>query len=147
MLVIVYLLKGDKMENKTINIAAVTDDGVTISQHFGRAAFYEVLFVENGKVVKRERREKLGHNNFAQEEHHHSDGGHGLDEHSHSKHISMADAINDCQILLARGMGNGAYQSMLQLNIKPVVTDIKNIDEAVQAFINGSIIDHTEKLH
>ena len=135
------------MENKTINIATVTDDGLTISQHFGRAAYYEVLFVENGKVVKRERREKLGHNNFAHEEHHHSDGQHGLDESSHNKHISMADAINDCQILLARGMGNGAYQSMLQLNIKPIVTDIKNIDEAVQAFINGSIIDHTEKLH
>lgn len=135
------------MENKTINIAAVTDDGFTISQHFGRAAYYEVLFVENGKVVKRERREKLGHFNFAQEEHHHSDGQHGLDEHSHSKHVSMAEVINDCQILLARGMGNGAYQSMLQLNIKPVVTDIKNIYEAVQAVINGSIVDHTEKLH
>jgi predicted Fe-Mo cluster-binding NifX family protein len=135
------------MENKTINIAAVTDDGVTISQHFGRAAYYEVLFVENGNVVKRERREKLGHHNFAREEHHHSDGQHGLDEHSHSKHVSMAEAIKDCQILLARGMGNGAYQSMLQLNIKPVVTDIKNIDEAVQAVINGSIVDHTEKLH
>ncbi|MGQ9799627.1 MAG: NifB/NifX family molybdenum-iron cluster-binding protein [Ignavibacterium sp.] len=136
------------MENKTINIAAVTDDGVTISQHFGRAAYYEVFFVENGKVVKRERREKLGHHNFAHEEHHnHSGEQHGLDEHSHSKHISMAEVIKDCQILLARGMGAGAYQSMMQLNIKPVVTDIKNIDEAVQAVINNSIIDHTEKLH
>lgn len=136
------------MENKTINIAAVTDDGTTISQHFGRARFYEVLFVENGNVVKRERREKLGHHNFAQEEHHHQTGEqHGSDEHSHNKHVSMAEAIKDCNILLARGMGNGAYQSMLQLNIKPVVTDIKNINEAVQAVINGSIIDHTEKLH
>lgn len=136
------------MENKTINIAAVTDDGVTISQHFGRAKFYEVLFVESGQVVKRERREKLGHNNFAQEEHHHhSSDQHGLDESSHNKHISMAEAIKDCKILLSRGMGDGAYQSMLQLNIKPIVTDIKNIDEAVQAVINGSIINHIEKLH
>jgi len=135
------------MENKTINIAAVTDDGVTISQHFGRAKFYEVLTVENGKVVKRERREKLGHHNFAHGEHHHSDDQHGFDKHSHSKHVSMAEAIQDCQILLACGMGNGAYQSMLQLNIKPIVTDIKNIDEAVQAVIDGSIIDHTDKLH
>ncbi len=136
------------MESTTINIAAVTDDGTTISQHFGRAKFYEVLFVENGKVVKRERREKLGHNNFAQEEHHHHSGEqHGQDQHSHNKHVSMAEAIKECQILLARGMGNGAYQSMIQLNIKPVVTDIKNIDDAVQAVINGSIIDHTEKLH
>ena len=136
------------MESTTINIAAVTDDGTTISQHFGRAKFYEVLFVENGKVVKRERCEKLGHNNFAQEEHHHhSDEQHGQDQHSHNKHVRMAEAIKECQILLARGMGNGAYQSMIQLNIKPVVTDIKNIDDAVQAVINGSIIDHTEKLH
>lgn len=135
------------MENRTINIAAVTDDGITISQHFGRAKFYEVVSLENGKVVKRERREKLGHQNFAQEEHHHQQGEHGLDEHSHDKHVSMAEAIKDCQILLVRGMGNGAYQSMLQLNIKPVVTDIKDIDEAVQAVINNSIIDHTEKLH
>ena len=136
------------MENKTINIAAVTDDGITISQHFGRAAYYEVLFVENGKVVKREHREKLGHNNFAQEEHHFQQGEqHGIDQHSHSKHISMAEAIKDCQILLARGMGNGAYQSMLQLNIKPVVTDIRYIDEAVESVINGTITDHIEKLH
>ena len=136
------------MESTTINIAAVTDDGTTISQHFGRAKFYEVLFVENGKVIKSERREKLGHNNFAQEEHHHHSGEqHGQDQHSHNKHVSMAEAIKECQILLARGMGNGAYQSMIQLNIKPVVTDIKNIDDAVQAVINGSIIDHTEKLH
>jgi len=140
--------RGEQMDNKTINIAAVTDDGVTISQHFGRARFYEVLFVENGKIVKREHREKLGHNNYAQEEHNHQSGEqHGLDKHSHSKHVSMAEAIKDCKILLARGMGAGAYQSMLQVNIKPVVTDIKNIDEAVQAVINGSIIDHTEKLH
>lgn len=136
------------MESTRINIAAVTDDGTTISQHFGRAKFYEVLFVENGKVVKRERREKLGHNNFAQAEHHHHSGEHhGQDQHSHNKHVSMAEAIKECQILLARGMGKGAYQSMIQLNIKPVVTDIKNIDDAVQAVINGSIIDHTEKLH
>jgi len=135
------------MENKTINIAVVTDDGVTISQHFGRAKYYEVLFAESGTIVKRERRDKLGHHNFAEEKNHHSGGQHGLDEASHNKHVSMAEAIKDCQILLARGMGNGAYQSMLQLHIKPIVTDISNIDEAVQAVLTGTIIDHTEKLH
>ena len=30
-------------------LAAVTDDGTTISQHFGRAKYYEVVFVENRK--------------------------------------------------------------------------------------------------
>lgn len=130
-------------------LAAVTDDGITISQHFGRAKYYEVIFVENNKVVKKERREKMGHHNFANAEHHHHDhnGEHGTDEASHNKHVSMVEAIKDCSILLARGMGNGAFQSLVQLNIKPIITDIKHIDDAVQSVIDGTIVNHTEKLH
>ena len=59
----------------------------------------------------------------------------------------MMKAISDCEILLAGGMGNSAYMSLKAANIKPVITNILNIDEAVQAFINGTIVDHTERLH
>lgn len=140
------------MDMNNITIAVATDNGITISKHFGRAKFYEVLYVENGEVVKRERREKPNHHNFSHHEQHHhshhqSNQQHGFDEHSRSKHFQMAETIKDCQILLAGGMGTGAYQNMLQLNIKPIVTDIKNIDDAVQAVINGSIKNHIEKLH
>lgn len=134
---------------ESFNLAAVTDDGTTISQHFGRAKYYEVIFIENSKVIKKERRDKLGHHNFAQDDHqhHHSNEGHGLDSTSHNKHVSMAEAIKDCSYVLARGMGAGAYHSMMQLNIRPIVTDIKTIDEAVQKVIDGTIVDHTDKLH
>ncbi|HEX9252118.1 MAG TPA: NifB/NifX family molybdenum-iron cluster-binding protein [Ignavibacteriaceae bacterium] len=137
------------MESKQINIAVVTDDGITISQHFGRAKYYEVLFVENNKVVKRERREKMGHHNFPNSEHHHHDhnGEHGMDESSHNKHVSMAEAIKDCNIVISRGMGYGAFQSLSKLNINTIITDIKNIDDAVQSVIDGTIVNHTEKLH
>lgn len=130
-------------------LAAVTDDGTTISQHFGRAKYYEIVFVKNKKVIKKERREKMGHHHFANAEHHQHDHNreHGMDETSHNKHVSMAEAINDCSILLARGMGNGAFQSLSQLNIKAIITDIKNIDDAVESVINDTIINHTEKLH
>jgi len=46
-----------------------------------------------------------------------------------------------------RGMGMGAYQSMLQLNIKPIVTEIQDIELAAKAYIDGKIIDRTEMLH
>jgi len=59
----------------------------------------------------------------------------------------MSNAIADCKALLCGGMGMGAYESMRQLNIQPIVTDISNIDEAVQAFIDGKLVDHTELLH
>lgn len=131
-----------------MKIAVITDDGKTISQHFGRAPFYMVLSIEDGKIIKREKRDKLGHNQFSSvglEEHHHEQ--HGLDETSHNKHTQMADAITDCKVIICGGMGMGAYESMRRLNIQPLVTDLTNIDEAAQAYIDGKLVDHTGKLH
>jgi predicted Fe-Mo cluster-binding NifX family protein len=59
----------------------------------------------------------------------------------------MAESIADCEALLCRGMGAGAYNSMLQRGIRPVVTDIVAIDEAVLAYAGGRIVDHTQLLH
>jgi predicted Fe-Mo cluster-binding NifX family protein len=59
----------------------------------------------------------------------------------------MAEAIADCQALLCGGMGMGAYESMRARGIKPVVTDIASIDEAVRAYIEGRIVDQVERLH
>ena len=44
-------------------------------------------------------------------------------------------------------MGAGAYESMRRLNIQPVVTDLRDIEAAAQAFIDGKLLDHTELLH
>jgi len=132
-----------------MKIAAITDDGKTISRHFGRAPYYLVLTIEEGKVVNREMRDKMGHNQFATQSHSEdsNDAGHGMDAASHDKHISMAEAIADCKVLLCGGMGMGAYESMRRLNIQPVVTDRIAIDDAVQDFLDGKLIDHTELLH
>lgn len=135
-----------------MKIAAVSEDGVTISQHFGRAPFYVVVTVEDGKIVSRETRDKMGHAQFVGESHAEEargadPRGHGFEPFAQSRHARMAAAISDCQVLLARGMGAGAYQSMKQAGITPVVTDIANIDEAVQAYIEGRLVDHSERLH
>lgn len=130
-------------------IAAITDDGKTISQHFGRAAYYLVATVENGQIVKRELRNKLGHTHFANQAHPEEQPGqpHGTDAAAHNKHLQMAEAIADCEALLCRGMGMGAYQSMQVCGIRPVVTDIIAIDEAVISYIEGNIVDQTDRLH
>lgn len=132
-----------------MKIAAVSEDGITISQHFGRAPFYVVLTVENNAIVSKEKRDKMGHAHFAGEPHAEGEDprGHGFDPAAQSRHASMAAAIADCQVLLARGMGAGAYESMRQANIQPVVTEIANIDEAVRAYLTGTLVDHVEKLH
>lgn len=133
----------------TMKLAVITDDGQTISQHFGRAPYYLVFTIEEGKIVNREMREKMGHAHFAADHHAHDTqgAGHGMDPASHDRHASMAEAIADCKVLLCGGMGMGAYESMRSLAIQPVVTDLRDIETAVQAFIDGKLIDHTELLH
>ncbi len=143
-------------------IAVITDDGTTISQHFGRAAHYLVFSVDDeNQVVEKELRDKLGHRQFAQEEHDHAhhdhdhdhapgagaQHGHGFGAHAEDKHTRMIEAITDCEAILVRGMGRGAYLAMESANITPVVTDIPDAEAAVTAYLSGDIVDHTEKLH
>ena len=131
-----------------MKIAFITDDGETISQHFGRASHYLVVKVAEGQIIKREMRDKLGHNQYvkAEEDPNHTQGS-GMDSASHRKHHQMAEAISDCDVLICGGMGRGAYQSMQSFGVRPIVTDRKSIDQALQDFFEGNLKDLTEKLH
>lgn len=133
-----------------MKIAAITEDGKTISQHFGRASHYLVITVEDGKIIDRELREKLSHAHFHEEQHdphENPEGRHGYGPAADHRHGRMAEAITDCEALLCRGMGMGAYENLRARNIRPIVTDIPDIDQAVNAYANGQIVDHVEKLH
>jgi predicted Fe-Mo cluster-binding NifX family protein len=176
-----------------MKIAVVSDDGKTISRHFGRAQYYVVFTVEDGEITGSEQRDKAGHRQFAAEEgHHHHEHdhdhehdhehdhdhehghghdhahghgrgrghehrhgrgrdtdprGHGFGHHADRKHNRMVESITDCEAVLVRGMGRGAYIAMENANIKPVVTDIPLAEDAVKAYIKGDIVDHTDKLH
>jgi predicted Fe-Mo cluster-binding NifX family protein len=130
-----------------MKVACVSDDLRTISAHFGRAQSYVVLTVEQGQIVHREVRDKLGHSHFAGQETHAPGVGHGLDPASHNRHVSMVEAIRDCEALLARGMGRGAYISMEQVGITPIATDVEDIEEAVLAYANGRLENRSDRLH
>ena len=131
-----------------MKIAAVTDDGITISAHFGRAPYFEVIEVENGAIVRRERRHKLGHAHFSSEPHARADGEqHGVDPASQGRHARVLEAVRDCEVLLSRGMGTGAYESIRKAGLRPIITDERGIDDAVRRVLDGTIEDHVELLH
>ncbi len=139
-----------------MKIVAISDNETTISQHFGRALFYVVVTVEAGKIVSKETRAKTGHHTFAG--HPHTIAGHrphdlapgerhGYDAGSQVRHESMAETIADCQVLIAGGMGWGAYENLKSRNMEPVVTDVESIDEAVQLYLDGKLTNLMERLH
>lgn len=132
-----------------MKIAVITEDGTTISQHFGRAPYYLVVTAEDGKIVSKEKRDKTGHHTFASHEEEHLAPGerHGFDEGAQTRHASMMSNITDCQVLLAGGMGWGAYESLKGNGIQPVITDVENIEEAVKLHIEGKLPNLMERLH
>jgi predicted DNA-binding protein (UPF0251 family)/predicted Fe-Mo cluster-binding NifX family protein len=144
-----FELSKNKQKENEMKIAVITDDGINISQHFGRASMYAVYTIEDGKKVSKENRPKMGHQHFAGD--HHAEHGHGQ-EHGHdpesqSKHATMAQPISDCQVLIAGGMGMGAYQSLKGYSIEPLITDVKTVEEAVNLYIQDKLPNLKEKLH
>ena len=132
-----------------MKIAVVSEDEVNVSQHFGRAPYYVVLTVEESRIVDSETRAKAGHHTFAAQGHPRLAPGesHGYDAGSQAKHRSMAETIADCEVLIAGGMGQGAYESLRGYGIRPIVTDVSDIREAALRYVKGNLPDLRERLH
>lgn len=59
----------------------------------------------------------------------------------------MMANIGDCQVLLAGGMGLGARASLEAIGVKPILTNVREIDAAVQAYLAGELEDQPKLLH
>jgi len=132
-----------------VKIAVISDDGVTVSQHFGRAEMYVVLTIEDGQILAEETRPKVGHGAFVSQPHADLDaqGRHGFGAGAQSRHQQMAEAIGDCQALIAGGMGWGAQESFAQLGIQVVVTDVEVARDAALRHARGDLPNLVERLH
>lgn len=125
-----------------MKVGVVTDDGQTISGHFGRAQYYLVYDVVDGTIKGKETRPKASHHQQGLEPH--TEGHHHEEA---SIHTNMLSNVRDCEALIARGMGWGMYEAIKQSGMKPFLTDMVSADQAVEAYIKGSLDDHVERLH
>jgi predicted Fe-Mo cluster-binding NifX family protein len=130
-----------------VKIAAITDDGRTLSRHFGRARQYLVATVEEGRVLGTELRDKAGHHSFNPTDEPHGGSPHGFDPASRDRHARMLAAIADCQVLLAGGMGQGMQVALEQAGIRPVLTGVEDIREAIRAFLEGCLVERPDLAH
>ena len=133
-----------------MKIAFVSDDKQTISKHFGRAENYIVISLDQNIIIDRKSIPKVDscHSSRRHRDgHDHTSRGRGFGHLSTKNHQQLFTDISDCDILLTRGMGRGAYIDLQQLGIRPIVTDIADIEDAIQAVLDDTIIDHVEKLH
>jgi len=127
-----------------VKIAIITEDGVHVSKHFGRAPHYMVVEIEGNTVKGKRLVPKVGHSQFqGMHEERHEEPHLG----SESKHATMSEPIKDCVVLICGGMGMGAYQSLLLRGIRPIITEVDDINQAIAAYLDGKLDDHPEYLH
>jgi predicted Fe-Mo cluster-binding NifX family protein len=119
-----------------MKIAAVSEDQRTIAQHFGRAPYYVVVTVEGEAVLARETRPKAGHRDFV-----------AADPGPDAKHRAMAQSVADCTVLLAGGMGGGAFAALQAAGIEPVLTDERDIETAALRYARGQLPNLADRVH
>lgn len=129
-----------------MKIAFATNDGKTVSQHFGRSRYFTIVTIEDKQITNEELRERhTGHHaqSHTHDHEHNHDHEHG---HTHgntpehdAKHDQMAMEISDCQIMICGGMGYGAYTRFMSNGINVVLTDQTDIQTACKLYIEGTL--------
>ena len=97
---------------------AVTYDNGTVYQHFGHTKQFKIYTVEDNKVVSSETVDT-------------GDSGHG----------ALAGFLQQRGVdtLICGGIGGGAQAALAEANIRLIGGVQGNADEAVQAFLNGTL--------
>ncbi|MEI6043579.1 MAG: NifB/NifX family molybdenum-iron cluster-binding protein [Chloroflexota bacterium] len=121
-----------------MKIAAVTSDRETIHTHFGEALGFIVVTLEENKVVDKEVRELA--EKAATEPEHPSD----KDQPHQCRSGKLVELIGDCNLVLSGGMCKGAFSKLQKAKVGPFLTNVVNIEEAVQAYIEGQLENHPE---
>jgi predicted Fe-Mo cluster-binding NifX family protein len=115
-----------------MKIAIASDDKKTISHHFGKASGFVIFDIQDGKVITQEYKENIGKNNG---------------ECGSCNHSAMINNIKDCEAVISYGMGQRIYDDLIKNKIKPIVTEVENVDEALNQFLKKNLKNATEKLH
>ncbi len=92
--------------------------------------------MENNQVTSSELRQKANHQ--------HGDHSHPAGVHPGQQ---MVESIADCQVLIAGGMGTPAYNRASAAGLKVILTEQKNIEDAIQAYLSGNLENEPQLIH
>lgn len=119
-----------------MKIAVASDDGMMISQHFGKTHGFAIYEIENNKVQSEEFRPNTFTGHARGLEH----AGHHIDRHG-----PVLAALADCVVVISHGMGRRLYNDLSAAGIQAIITDKIDVQGAMEAYLNGQLEDHPER--
>jgi len=119
-----------------MKIAIASNDGNTISAHFGRTEGFVIFNIEDGQIKEKDYRK----NDFT---------GHarGLEGASHSvdRHAPILEALKDCHTVIANGMGRRIYDDLSNAGIETFIVRETDTNQAINLYLENKLQDHPEK--
>jgi len=120
---------------RVMRVAVPTNDGKSISEHFGRSAAFLVFEIENGQIKSREMR-----TNAMQHSHGKGDCDHGPEGRGQHNHAGILSSLSDCDAVICTGMGWRAAEALKSGGIAPVlVAATGSAQQAVMAYLKGDV--------
>jgi predicted Fe-Mo cluster-binding NifX family protein len=123
-----------------MKIAIPTNDGTSISEHFGRSAAFLIFEAEDGQIKNQAMKTNGQH-------HSHDQGscGHGPTEGAQHSHQGIVSALDGCEVVICAGMGQKAADALKASGINQIVfTKPGSAQEAVASFLAGKLEPKTE---
>lgn len=152
------LILKDKIMN-TFKIAIPTNNKKDLSKHFGRSKFFAIYSIVENKVAEISYIPLPKHDEH-DHQHNHANGsqsqpmGLGMIEKGNKGagggrdfHGDLIELIKDCNVLISGGMGMGMQENLKRTKFKTYLTKIKTIEEAVNSYIDGTLVNDNELLH
>jgi predicted Fe-Mo cluster-binding NifX family protein len=106
-----------RKENNYMKIAIATEE-TNVSGHFGKCENFTIVEIENSEVKSKTIINTLGNQ-------------HGL--------LPVFLASHNVDVVITGGMGEGARQNLISKNIEIVSGASGNIDEVLNAYLNGNL--------
>ncbi|MEO0239673.1 MAG: NifB/NifX family molybdenum-iron cluster-binding protein [candidate division WOR-3 bacterium] len=125
-----------------MKIAVASEDGKTISLHFGRAKGFVIIEVENSEIKSISfvpNSEPCGN--------HECDEHHGEHHSRGSKHERILKNLEGVDIVIAGGMGGAIYEELKRAGKQVFITDQRDIMEAIKLLLEGKLDNLEELLH
>lgn len=121
-----------------MKIVVASDDGRTISSHFGRSRGFLIFEIEDNKIQKKEYIPNTitGHGRTITG---YGRGMHDSGSHNYSSHAGIIEAIKDVQIVISCGMGRRLYDDLKNSGKEVYITDTIDPDEAIKLYLDGKL--------
>ena len=133
-----------------MRVAVATNDGQSISSHFGRSTYFAIYEISGGAIVHKEMRQNTftrhlsdAHRHEHHHEHHSHQPGHGHGD----GHHGVVRGLSDCQVVISHGMGRRAVDDLTSAGMDIYVTGETDVEKAVQAWIGSSLTTDERRIH